>query len=167
MKIFIQSFPKKMITLEVMPSDTVANVKESIRDQDGTPVGQQRLLFAGMELEDKKTLDECHITKEETLHLELRGTLTTTVFISVLNEAHDTIQVIVDENDTVETVKAKIQDKEGISVSEQKLLAGDMELRDDVKFSEYNRENMTRFHLSLNRSAAPPEQRRCECCCLL
>lgn len=168
MRIHVQSFPSKVMTIEVAPSDTVANVKAKIADKDIIPVQQQRLLFAGNELKDEYTLDDYHIAGEDTIHLELRGAVTTTVYVSLLDETNTTIQVMVDENDTVEAVKRKIHEKDpSILVSEQKLMAGDRELKDNVKFSEYNIENVTRFHLSLNRKARAPSSGPCHCCCML
>ena len=134
MQIFVKTPSGKTIVLEVEPGDSIENVRMKIEEKEGIPTEQQCLKFADRELEDGHTLNDFNIRNRSVLLLSLMQ-------IFVKTPSGKTIVLKVDPGDSVEKVKIKIQEKEGISPDEQRLILAYKNLEDNRSLSDCNIQN--------------------------
>ncbi|KAK9795600.1 hypothetical protein WJX73_006438 [Symbiochloris irregularis] len=72
MDLFVKNLQGRTLQIRLPASATIAEVKAAIEDAEGTTYDRQRLIYAGKQLEDERTLAAYNIGKEATLHMLLR-----------------------------------------------------------------------------------------------
>ena len=184
MQIFIKTLTGRTITLEVAHTDTVAAVKLRVQQQEGTAPEQQRLIFAGSQLEDYKTLQECNVIKDCTIHLVTSTRsqshspppapppvsflparanvseapppppVSVQVFAKLLTGK--TVPLTVQLSHTVASVKDQVHDAEGIPSQQQRLIFGGVEMDDALTLMHYNVQKEGTIHVVIKRAPSPP-----------
>ncbi|XP_037437462.1 uncharacterized protein LOC119304385 [Triticum dicoccoides] len=135
----------KTITLEVMRSNTIYDVKEKIQDKDGIPAVQQTLMFGSELLVDSCSLEDYNIEEESTLTLDL---VPQGMHIFIRARSGKIMTIGVEGEDSLYSVKAKFFDETGIPPGRQRLFFAGKQLEDGRTLSDYDVQNESTFHVA-------------------
>ncbi|KAM3195431.1 hypothetical protein ACQJBY_071513 [Aegilops geniculata] len=141
MEIFVKTLTGNRITVKVDPSDTIYIVKAKIQDQ-------QRLIFGREELEDRLTLADYDIQDKSTLQLDLRPQRRKMLIIVKALTGKD-VALEVENLDTVDNVKVKIQVELNIPVDQQRLIFASRQMEDFRTLEDYGVKQQDIIHLVL------------------
>jgi len=147
MQLFVKTLTGKTVSIEVEEGESIEDVKAKISEKEGIPPEQQRLIFGGQQLQDSKTLDDYDVGDDATLHLVLRLRGGMQLFVKTLTGK--TVSIEVEEGESIEDVKAKISEKEGIPPEQQRLIFGGQQLQDSKTLDDYDVGDDSTLHLVL------------------
>ncbi|CAF1981276.1 unnamed protein product [Rotaria magnacalcarata] len=148
--IYVKILTGEILTIKTELSETIENIKKKIRNIKKCSTEPARLLFAGKHLLDQYTLNDYHVQTGATLHnvYPLCGGMQ----IFVKYGWSTTITLEVNPRDTIEHVKTKLQDEEGIPADQQRLVCKGEELESGRTLSDYKIEKESTMHLVIRRS---------------
>jgi len=144
-QIYVKLISNKTFVLDVIPLNTIKNIKEIIKDKEGFPLEEQNLIYSGKRLLDYNTLEYYDIKNEFIIYLFLKRE-TIKIFIQVLNGKTIILDDITQRN-TIGNIKIIILAKEGIIPDQYKLIFSGTELEDIKELNYYNIQNESYIQL--------------------
>ena len=132
-KLYIKINEGKILALDFNPSDTIGNLKEKIKDEEGLDSTQYNLFLDKKLLkENNKTLEEYNISTISLIDLISKGLIQ----INIVNDKNILIDAKL--SDKVGIIKEKIKDKENIIQSRCELIFEGKILEDNKSLDDYN-----------------------------
>lgn len=147
-EIYIKTLTGLTITLSTNQNNTISSLKDQMQEKEGIPPHQQRLIFAGKELENDRTLAYYGIQNQSILHITLWvESARETIEISIKTLTGKSIKLMVSPIETMKSIYEKIQDKEGIPPDQQLLVFAGKQLQDEHTVKESNIQNGATLYL--------------------
>ena len=141
----------KINTLDVKPHNTVKEIKQIMEETEGIPLNQQKLYYAGYELENNQSVSECHFNDYCEVHLVCRSR--SPIQIKVLTPDSKQVTLTVDGTDTIETIKRKMPTE--FSPSQHALFFAGKELQDNLMLYDHSIQNGSMLYLKYKEPALP------------
>lgn len=154
----VQSSAGQKYSIQIDLDAPISEVKAALSKQAGFERGEQRIIFAGKELQNDQVLCQCNIRDGSTLHLVMVHFRDRVVYIKMLNGKSFPLEC--KANNTIGTIKAMIHDEEFIPADQQRLVFAGQGLDDDRKtLSDYNIKHSDVIHLAFKRGGSLPLSR--------
>ncbi|XP_077252139.1 polyubiquitin-like isoform X2 [Tasmannia lanceolata] len=151
MRVFLKV--KKTIAFNIKRSDTIRNVKAMFREKEGLPSDlQAELSFAGSNLQDSQTLADYDILKDSILTMDVVGMQ---IFVKIPTTGKK-VTLDVMYGDSIQNIKAQIQEKEGIPIEQQTLIYAGISLEDNQTLRAYKIPMESTLHIVIRPEEEMP-----------
>lgn len=157
--ILVKTLRGKVLVLDVPTSETIANVKSMIHESEGIPPEQQRLIFAGQQLADSRTLCDCKVQSESSIYLVAmakKKSMWITVKSFSATSSGKVIDLEVEDSMTIACLKERICEKENFPCEQQRLIFAGKQLEDFQTLAHYGVVSDSKIHLVLRSNGSLP-----------